>query len=621
MKKIATSNELDTLRSGLVKKQNPKKPVITICGGTGCQASGSNKIISVLKKEIKNQKIQDDVDLRITGCHGFCEMGPMIVIYPSKIFYPSVKIKDIQRIISETVVNNNILDDLLYVDPLTNEKIIYESDIPFYNKQTRIIFGNNGRIDPKKIDDYISLGGYSAFQKALKMKSSEIINEVKKSGLRGRGGGGFPTGRKWEATAKAEGNQKYIICNGDEGDPGAYMDRSILEGNPHSVIEGMLIGALAICSNQGYIYVRAEYPVAVDHFTTAVNQAKKYGLLGKNILGSGFDFDIIIYHGGGAFVCGESSALIQSIEGKVGEPRTKHIHATERGLWDCPTVLNNVETWANIPAIINNGSDWFSSIGTEKSKGTKIFSLVGKINNTGLVEVPMGMTIKEIVFDIGGGIPDGKRFKAIQTGGPSGGCIPASLQNMLIDFDELSSAGSMMGSGGMIVMDEDTCMVDVARYFIGFNLDESCGKCTSCREGNARLLEILEDICAGKGSIDSLELLEEVSDYVKTTSLCGLGKTAPNPVITTLQYFKDEYLAHIQKKQCPAKVCKALISYDIDKEKCTGCGQCARKCPVDAISGEPKKLHVLDQKICTKCGTCIATCKFDAVQLKSGEAS
>jgi NADH-quinone oxidoreductase subunit F len=619
MKKLSNPKGLDSFRLSLINKRNPKKPVITICGGTGCQASGCNKIINVIKDEIKKQNLEEKVDVRITGCHGFCEKGPMIVIHPSKIFYPAVKSNDVSRIISDTVVKNQVLDDLLYVDPQTNKKIIYEDDIKFYKKQTRIIFGSNGLIDPKNIEDYIAIGGYSALEKALfKMKSREIINEVKKSGLRGRGGGGFPTGRKWEATKKANGDKKYIICNGDEGDPGAYMDRSILEGNPQSVIEGMIIGAIAVGSNQGYIYVRDEYPIAVDHFTIALNQAKKYGLLGKNILGSGFDFDIIVYQGGGAFVCGESSALIQSLEGNIGEPRTKHIHATEKGLWDCPTVLNNVETWANIPVIINKGADWYSLIGTENSKGTKIFSLVGKINNTGLVEVPMGMTIEEIVFDIGGGIPNKKKFKAIQTGGPSGGCIPESLKTMPIDFDELSSAGSMMGSGGMIVMDENTCMVDVARYFIEFNLDESCGKCTSCREGNARMLEILDDICNGKGTKDSLVLLEELSDYIKDTSLCGLGKTAPNPVITTLKYFQNEYLAHIIDKECPAKVCKSLIIYDINKEKCTGCGVCSKKCPVDAISGEKKKHHVINQKKCTKCGTCIATCKFDAVQVKTG---
>lgn len=620
MKKLANPQELETLRKVVIKKRKTSKKIITICGGTGCQASGCNDIIEKFRTEIKKEKLENKVDIRITGCHGFCEKGPIVVIYPSKIFYPSVKLENVTSILSETIVKNKVLDNLLYTDPKSGKKIIYEDDIIFYKKQTRTIFGSNALIDPKKIEDYISIGGYSALIKAImKMNSQEIIEEIKKSGLRGRGGGGFPTGRKWEATKNAKGKQKYIICNGDEGDPGAYMDRSILEGNPHSVIEGMLIGAIAVGSNLGYIYVRDEYPVAVEHFSIALNQAKKYGLVGKNILGSGFNFDIIIYQGGGAFVCGESSALIQSIEGKVGEPRAKHIHATEQGLWNCPTVLNNVETWANIPIIVDNGADWYSSVGTKNSKGTKIFSLVGKINNTGLVEVPMGMTVKEIVFDIGGGIPNNKKFKAVQTGGPSGGCIPASLKDIQIDFDELSRIGSMMGSGGMIVMDEDTCMVDVARYFIEFNLDESCGKCTSCREGNARMLEILEDICSGKGTKESLVLLKELSEYIKSTSLCGLGKTAPNPVITTLKYFKDEYLDHIDNKRCPAKVCKDLIKYEINKKNCTGCGVCARKCPVNAISGDKKEVHNINQKICTKCGTCIAICKFNAVQVKSGE--
>ncbi len=620
MKKLSNPKELEKLRKTIQNRRDPNKPVVTICGGTGCQASGCEHIIETFKKEIIKQSLQEKIDVRITGCHGFCEKGPLVVIYPSKIFYPMVKSKDVSRIISETVVNNKVIEELLYVDPSSGERITYEDDIPFYKKQTRTIFGSNGKIDPKNIEDYIAISGYSALEKVLpSMKPQDVIDEVKKSGLRGRGGGGFRTGQKWESCSKAKGKQKYIICNADEGDPGAYMDRSILEGNSHSVIEGMILGAFAIDSNHGYIYVRAEYPLAVKHFSIALNQARKLGLLGKNILNSGFDFDIKIYQGGGAFVCGESSALIQSIEGNVGEPRAKHIHATERGLWDCPTVINNVETWANIPLIINKGAKWYASIGTEKSKGTKIFSLVGKINNTGLVEVPMGMTIKEIVFDIGGGIPNDKEFKAIQTGGPSGGCIPRSLMDMPIDFDELKRAGSMMGSGGMIVMDEDTCMVDVARYFMEFNLDESCGKCSSCREGNARMLEILEDICVGKGNENSIPLLEELSEYIKETSLCGLGKTAPNPVLTTLKYFKDEYLSHIQKKECPAKVCKPLIFYEINSEDCTGCGMCAKKCPVNAITGEKKKPHTIDKDICTKCGTCIATCKFNAIQVKTGE--
>jgi len=620
MKKVSNPKELEKLRESIKKMRDTNKPVITICGGTGCQASGSEDIIKFFKNEIKKQKLQEKVDIRCTGCHGFCEKGPIAVIYPSKIFYPSVKSKDVSRIITETVLQNKIIEELLYVDPQSGKKITYEDDIPFYKKQSRIIFGSNGRIDPTSIDDYLAIDGYSALIKAItNMKPQDIINEVKTSGLRGRGGGGFPTGRKWESSRNAKEKRKYIICNGDEGDPGAYMDRSILEGNPHSVIEGMLIGAFAVGSNTGYIYVRAEYPLAIKHFTIALDQARKLGLLGKNILNSGFDFDIKVYQGGGAFVCGESSALIQSIEGKVGEPRAKHIHATDQGLWGYPTVINNVETWANIPMIINKGAKWYSSIGTEKSKGTKIFSLVGKINNTGLVEVPMGMTIKEIVFDIGGGIPNEKAFKAIQTGGPSGGCIPESLSNMPIDFDELKKIGSMMGSGGMIVMDEDTCMVDVARYFIEFNLNESCGKCSSCREGNSRMLEILEDICSGKGDKDSIPLLLELSDYIMETSLCGLGKTAPNPVLTTLKYFENEYISHIKNKECPAKVCKALISYEINSDECTGCGLCSKKCPVNAISGEKKKPHILDKDVCTKCGTCFQVCRFNAVQVKTGE--
>ncbi len=619
MKRLSNSKELEKLRKAIRDGRDPDKPIVTICGGTGCKASGCKHIIEAFKKEIIKQNLQEKVDIRITGCQGFCEKGPIVVIYPSKIFYPMVKAEDVSRIISETVVKNKVIKELLYVAPSSGERITYEDEIPFYKKQTRTIFGSNNHIDPKNVEDYIAIGGYSALAKVLTgMKPQDVIDEVKKSSLRGRGGGGFPTGQKWESSSKTKGKRKYVLCNADEGDPGAYMDRSILEGNSHSVIEGMIIGAFAIGSNHGYIYVRAEYPLAVEHFSVALDQARELGLLGKNILGSGFDFDIIVYQGGGAFVCGESSALLQSIEGKVGEPRAKHIHATERGLWGYPTVLNNVETWANIPLIINKGAKWYASIGTEKSKGTKIFSLVGKINNTGLVEVPMGMSIREIVFDIGGGIPNNKKFKAIQTGGPSGGCIPESLIDMPIDFDELTHAGSMMGSGGMIVMDEDTCMVDVAKYFVEFNLDESCGKCSSCREGNARMLEILEDICAGNGSENSIPLLEELCEYVKETSLCGLGKTAPNPVLTTLKYFKDEYIAHIQNKECPAKVCKALIFYEINSKDCIGCGICAKKCPVNAISGEKKKPHVIDKDICTKCGTCIAVCKVNAVRVKTG---
>ena len=620
MKKLTSSKDLDGLRKTLQKHQN--KPLIIIGTGTCGTAQGSQAVVDAFQASIKKRDMVNKVELRIAGCLGFCEIEPIVVVrlngFPG-FLYNKVVASDVEEILTKTVEKGNPVERLLYTDPTSSSTVKFENEIPFYKKQMRNLLASNIEINPKEISDYVQIDGYSALQKALfSRKPDDIIDSIKQSGLRGRGGGGFLTGRKWETAKNFVAEKKYIICNADEGDPGAYMDRNILESNPHSVIEGMIIGAFAVGSHHGYIYVRAEYPLAIDNLSTALDQAMELGLLGKNILGSGFDFDIQIYRGGGAFVCGESSALIQSIEGKAGEPRAKHIHATEHGLWGCPTVLNNVETWANIPLIINKGAKWYASIGTEKSKGTKIFSLVGKIRNTGLVEVPMGMTIREIVFDIGGRIPDNKAFKAIQTGGPSGGCIPESLIDLPIDFDELKKVGSMMGSGGMIVMDEDTCMVDIAKYFTAFNLDESCGKCTSCREGNAQMLEILEDICAGKGDENSIPLLEELSEYIKETSLCGLGKTAPNPVLTTLKYFKDEYIAHIQNKECPAKVCKALIFYEINSKDCIGCGICAKKCPVNAITGEKKKPHVIDKEICTKCGTCIATCKVNAIQVKTG---
>lgn len=614
MDKIKSPIELEKFRISIQSKKENEKAFISICAGTGCRASGSETVINAFKEEIKFLGLQNKVGVKVTGCHGFCEKGPIVVIQPENIFYQNVEKEDIIEIVSETIIEGKIIDRLLYVDPTTGKKIIKESDVPFYNKQKRIILGNNGKIDPTNIDDYIAIGGYGALAKVLSnMSSEEVIEEVKKSGLRGRGGGGFPAGKKWEYCRNTQGDPKYVICNADEGDPGAYMDRSLLEGNPHSVIEGMIIGAYAIGSNEGYVYVRNEYPLAVKHLEIAIKQAEEYGFLGKNILGSDFDFNVKISRGGGAFVCGESTALMASLEGKPGEPRAKYIHTVERGLWNKPTNLNNVETWANIPLIINNGADWYSKIGTEKSKGTKIFSLVGKINNTGLVEAPMGMKLREIIYDIGGGIPDGKKFKAVQTGGPSGGCIPKKLLDLPIDYEKLTEAGSMMGSGGMIVMDEETCMVDVAKYFLKFLQEESCGKCVPCREGVLRMGEILENITNGEGKPEDIELLEELASVIKDTALCALGGTSPNPVLSTIKYFRDEYKSHIEDKRCPAGVCNALIEYSINSKKCTGCGACVKKCPQDAISGEKKEPHSINPDKCIKCGACYDICKFEAI--------
>jgi len=618
LNRLSSPDELEGIRKSIIKQRDPNKPCIIICGGTGCLALGCEKVIATFKQEIRQQRLEAKVDVRITGCPGFCERGPLVVIKPQNIFYQRIRVEDVAEIISETVLKGNIIDRLLYTDPNTGKKIIYEHEVPFYKKQKRLIIGNNELIDPTTIDDYLAVGGYAALSKALfKMSPEEVIEEVKRSGLRGRGGGGFPTGIKWETCRKAQGDTKYVIGNCDEGDPGAFMDRSLMEGNPHSVVEGMIIGAYAIGGHQGYIYIRNEYPLAVRNAEIAIKQAEEYGLLGNNILGSGFDFSVRINRGGGAFVCGESSALMASLEGKVGEPRAKYVHTIERGLWDKQTNLNNVETWANVPLIINQGADWFAEIGTPKSKGTKIFSLVGKVNNTGLVEVPMGITLREVVYDIGGGIPGGKGFKAVQTGGPSGGVIPERLLDLPVDFDELTKAGSMMGSGGMIVMDEDNCMVDIAKYFISFLEGESCGKCVPCREGLKRMREILTDITEGRGKEGDIELLELLSTTLIDSSLCALGTTAPNPVLTTIHYFRDEYEAHIKDKKCPAGICKELITYQIIDEKCPGCRLCVKACPVGAITFMGKKKPVvLDQEQCIKCGICYDVCKLGAIKVE-----
>jgi NADH-quinone oxidoreductase subunit F len=609
---------LEDLRKKVQSGREIGKMTVTVCAGTGCLASNSEDVVKALKGYVKQHKLNGKVDVLQTGCHGFCERGPLVVIHPEGIFYQRVTIVSVRDIIEKTVLKSEILDHLIYKDPQTGKKIVFEKDIPFYNRQLRLILGSNGLIDPTKIADYISVGGYAALSKALSMNPGAIIEEIKKAGLRGRGGAGFPTGLKWEITRNAKGTVKYIVCNADEGDPGAYMNRSVLEGNPHSVIEGMLIGAFAIGASGSFIYVRNEYPLAVKNVLTALGQARDFGLLGRDILGSGFDFDIQVIRGAGAFVCGEETALMASIEGKKGVPRQRPPFPSEKGVFGKPTNINNVETWANVPLILNKGSDWYSKIGTEGSKGTKIFSLVGKINNTGLVEVPMGTNLSEIIYDIGGGIPNGKKLKAVQIGGPSGGCIPENAVNVPIDYDALKKLGSMMGSGGMVVMDEDTCMVDNAKYFLNFLLEESCGKCTTCREGIERMLEVVTNITEGNGRIDDISTLEELAEVIKDASMCGLGQTSPNPVLSTLRYFRAEYETHIKDKKCPAGVCKALISFSIDSSKCTGCGACSKRCPQGAISGEKKKAHRIDAKKCVKCSVCYETCKFGAIS-KQGD--
>mgnify|MGYP004502786877 FL=1 len=589
---------------------------VLICGGTGCTSSGSVAVREAMAKELELAGLSDEVKIVQTGCFGLCANGPIMIIYPEGTFYSHVKVDDVKEIVEEHLLKGRLVERLLHkeTDEGVTETVHSLSDTKFYKKQHRVALRNCGVINPESIDEYIGTDGYQALGKVLtEMKPQEVIDTILASGLRGRGGAGFPTGRKWQFAADQPAGKKYVVCNADEGDPGAFMDRSVLEGDPHAVIEAMAIAGYAIGADEGYIYVRAEYPIAVQRLTIAINQAREYGLLGKDIFGTGFNFDITLRLGAGAFVCGEETALLASIEGKRGEPHPRPPFPAVKGLFGKPTIINNVETLANIAQIINKGADWFASMGTEKSKGTKVFALGGKITNTGLVEIPMGTTLREIIEDIGGGIPNGKKFKAAQTGGPSGGCIPASLIDTPIDYDNLLAIGSMMGSGGLIVMDEDNCMVDIAKFFLEFTVDESCGKCVPCRTGTRRLLEILEKITSGNGEMEDLDKLEELCNYIKSTSLCGLGQTAPNPVVSTLRYFRDEYIAHIVDKKCPAGVCKKLLHYHIDAEKCRGCTACARQCPTNAISGAVRTPHTIDPAKCIKCGACMATCKFGAI--------